>query len=86
MDLNGDGKHDWQDGYLTQKMIDGESSYNNPMPGGHITNHGTPLGVIIFIIVAILCFSAIFMGYPGAIGSLISIGIVVYFIAKWLFT
>ena len=22
MDLNGDGKHDWQDDYLTQKMID----------------------------------------------------------------
>ena len=54
------------------------------MPGGHITNHGTPLGVIIFIIFAILCFSAICMGYLGAIGSLIGIGILVYFIAKWL--
>lgn len=85
MDQNGDGKYDWQDDYLTQKMIGGDSSEKKPMPGGHITNHGTPLGVIIFIIVAILCFSAICMGYPGAIGSLISIGIVVYFIAKWLF-
>jgi hypothetical protein len=85
MDLNGDGKHDWQDDYLTQKMIDGDSSDKNSMPGGHITDHGTPLGVIIFIIVAILCFSALCMGYPGAIGSLIGIGIVVYFIAKWLF-
>ena len=85
MYLNGDGKHDWQDDYLTQKMIDEDSSDRNPMPSGHITNHGTPLGVIIFIIVAILCFSAICMGYPGAIGSLIGIGIVVYFIAKWLF-
>lgn len=30
MDLNGDGKHDWQDDYLTQKMIDGDSSDKNP--------------------------------------------------------
>lgn len=85
MDLNGDGRHDWQDDYLNQKMIDGDSSEKKPMTGGHITNHVTPLGVIIFIIVAILCFSAICMGYPGAIASLISIGIVVCFIAKWLF-
>ena len=85
MDLNGDGKHDWQDDYLTQKMIDEDSSDRNPMPSGHIANHGTPLGVILFIIVTILCISAICMGYPGAIGSLIGIGIVVYFIAKWLF-
>ena len=54
MDLNGDGKHDWQDDYLTQKMIDEDSSDRNPMPSGHITNHGTPLGVIIFIIVTCL--------------------------------
>ena len=73
MDQNGDGEYDWQDDYLTQKMIDEDSSDRNPMPSGHITNHGTPLGVIIFIIVAILCFSAICMGYPGAIGSLIGI-------------
>ena len=39
MDLNGDGKHDWQDDYLTQKMIDGDSSDKNSMPGGHISDH-----------------------------------------------
>ena len=26
MDQNGDGEYDWQDDYLTQKMIDGDSS------------------------------------------------------------
>lgn len=26
MDLNGDGKHDWQDDFLTQQMLNGDSS------------------------------------------------------------
>ena len=49
MDLNGDGKHDLQDDFLTQQMLDGDSSDKNPMPGGRSSNHGTPLGGIIYI-------------------------------------
>ena len=66
MDLNGDGKHDLQDDFLTQQMLDGDSSDKNPMPDGRISNHGTPLGVIIFIIVAILCLISFSCGCSGA--------------------
>ena len=92
MDLNGDGKHDWQDDAFFHNVIDNNSnSSNTPSPRRNYGSsssgasfHLTQLGKVVIALDLTLCVAALFMGYANIIGDLLGFGVIGFLIAQWL--